>query len=80
MNQLEQQHAARDEYDQFMGSFPSRQAVQQFLFQRAQVFVAAHSQVSRRSGEILVPRKERRQAARQIAKRLTRAARDGEVV
>lgn len=62
---------ARAEYDQFTKAFPSGPAVEHFLYERAMVFLRDNS-VKTQKGVILVPRKERRQAARDIAKRLTK--------
>jgi len=80
MTQLEQQHAARDEYDRFMTTFPSKQAVQAFLFSRANVFLAEKSAKAGKGDQMVLARKDRRKVARQIAKRLTKSAKGGKPV
>ncbi len=77
MDDLERTHKARDEFDQFMGTFPSKAAVQNFLFVRANHFMVEKCDKHNKTGEVLVGRKKRRLIARQIAKRLTKAAKAG---
>lgn len=80
MTDLERAHQARDQYDSFMKSFPSKQAVQEFLFERANNFLAEKSAKTGNGNHIVVPRKQRRKVAREIAKRLTKAAKNSEVL
>ena len=71
-------NVARDQFQEMMKTISSKSAVKAFLFARANSFLHDRS-AKAKDGSPLVSRKDRRFAARQIAKRLAAQAVAGTV-